>query len=492
MKRGDLVAWFALTAWLTAMAIWAWPLERYTADSWMYWDMAQNIQDANPFNANTVRQFQSRPGLATSFPIGYPLLLAFVEGLIPVGARVGILLNIAMLLFTAVLLRLYLRPAGLEAHAPIIVGAVSLYLPFADEVVAGRAMPTAVAMTVALLVLVDRAKTRRDWIAVGALSSLGGLVRFDLLPILILTAFVAAMLRRLRSADPRDAPAWSHIGLMSAAALACVALGQVGVAAAAGEQISSDNVRTVIASSPTHVEDYLPAGVETIVEAPSAWARRLAGNAPAAARSIYVAGTYGIIPFLVLLAARRRQVEDLRLVIPSVALGIVAFPVVAAQILATSYVDTRYWTPLVVALCIAFAGATKVPPIAAGVRVVALSLAAIATLRLFPTGEIANSWGALRLNSPSSFAVEGLQTSCMQSGDRVMLFDTEAATRLATIERILTSATPSNLSNLDLSSQRRFVQEFGITHVHEDKDLLAHFGLQTSPTACAGLLKIFP
>ena len=489
-KTRTTVAWLALAVWLAVMAIWAWPLGRYSPDSWMYWDMAQNVQDGAPFSANTVRQFQSRAGLATSFPIGYPFVLALVEWVVPVGARVGIVVNIAMLLVAAALLHRHFRPAGLAAHGPTIVLAVSLFLPFADEVVAGRSMPMAFTMTVALLVLVARAKMRADWIAVGAWSGLGGLVRFDLLPIMILTALATGVLRRLRPTQPERAPAWSHIGLMCAAALASVTLVHLGVTTAAGERIPSDNVRTIIATSPTFVQDYLPDGVETLLEDPGAWVRRLAGNTRTVARSIYVAGINGIVPFVVLVVARQRRVEDPRFFIPSVALGLVAFPLVSGLMFATSYGDIRYWTPFVIAVCIAVLAAPGIPRISTGVRVAALALAVLTASRLFPVGEMSDAWEARRSNPIAAPAIEGLETHCMESNDRVMLLRTGDATRLATIERVRTSASPSNLADLDASLQLRFVQEFGITHVHDDAGLLVDLLLETGRTPCEGLLRI--
>lgn len=487
-----VVAWFALVAWLTVMAIWAWPLGRYSPDSWMYWDMAQNIQDGNAFSANTVRQFQSRPGLATSFPIGYPFVLALIERVVPVGARVGIVVNIAMLLIAAALLHRHLRPAGQHAYGPTAVLALSLFLPFTDEVVAGRAMPMAFAMIVTLLILVNRAKTRLSWIAVGAWSGLGVLVRFDMLPIMILTALAVGVLRRIRPLEPQGAPTWSNIGLMCAAAVASVTFVQLGTTAAAGEPIPSDNIRTIVATFPTFVLDYLPDGVETLVEAPGAWVRRLAGNGGTVAYSIYAAGVNGIVPFLVLIAVHRRRVEDTGLFIPAIALGLIAFSVVSGLMLATGYGDTRYWTPFVVAVCIACLAAPGIPRVPTSMRVAALVLAVMTASRLFPVGDIGDAWAARRSNPLASPAIEGLETRCLASSDRVMLRRAGDATRLATIERIRASARPSNLADLDASLQLRLVREFGITHVHDDAELLADFLLETGRTPCEGLLQILP
>jgi hypothetical protein len=486
------VMWFALIAWLAVLTVWAWPLSRYSPDSWAYWNMAQNIQAGNPFGIGVLRQFQTRPGVAASFPIGYPLILALMEFLLPVGARIGILVNILAMVVSASLLQRRFRPHGLAASGPALILAATLFLPLADEIVSGRAIPMAVMMLIIFVLLIEWAKSPASWMAVGAWAAFGGLIRFDLLPILLIAGSLVAFWRHSKAVDNAGPAAWAVVGSVLVSGILVTATINALTIAVAGEPVPSDNARTVLATEPTYVRDYLPDGVETVLDDPFEWIRRIASNWAVVARSVFIAAVNGIVPFFVFVAAGQVARRQLPLLVPSLILAATSFVTVAGLMLTTSYGDARYWVPFVVSVLLVLVATSTIPAYSTRVRIAALSLALLFALRLFPAQEIRDAWSELGSDPLSIPAVEGLDTTCLGRSDRVMLQFTGAASRLAVVEGIRTSASPSNLNDLDAAAQRRFVKEFGITHIHSDEDLLARFLLETERTRCDGLLRILP
>lgn len=454
--------------------------------------MAQNIQAGEPFRISVLRQFQTRPGVAASFPIGFPLVLAGFEFLLPVGARIGILVNILMMVVSALVLQRRLHPHGLAASGPALVLTATLFLPMTDEILSGRAFPTAVMVLIVFVLLVERARSPAAWMAVGAWAAFGGLIRFDLLPIMIVAASLIAFWRYSKALDSAGPSAWAVVGRVIVSSILLTAAINALTIAVAGEPIPSDNARTVLATDPTFVQDYLPDGVETVLDDPLEWIRRIASNWRVVAGSVYLAAVNGIVPFFVLVAAGPNTREPLPLLVPSLILAATSFVTVAGLMLTTSYGDTRYWMPIVVSVLLALVATSTIPAYSARVRIAALSLALLFALRLFPVQEIRDAWSELRSDPLSIPAVEGLDTTCLGRSDRVMLRRTGDASRLAVVEGIRTSASPSNLDDLDAEAQRLFVKEFGITHAHSDEDLLARFLLETVRTGCDGLLRILP
>lgn len=235
----------------------------YSADSWSYLDLAQEI-GTDFYHVDVIRQYQFEPGYGASFPPLLPVLMAGVLALAPVGIYAGSFLNLAV---AAATLPVLTRLARLVCGRPAVGAALFLGLvgnrEYLVEVVAGRSIPLALLLFLSALAvfLADRTP-RRDWL-VGVLAGAVTLARFDfLLGGIVLGVAVAidspgrrfAALARFLVAYAATLAPWSVYSLHH--------FGRVFV---------SDNTRTVLLAEPSHVLNFFPTPPPSLFDAPGRW-----------------------------------------------------------------------------------------------------------------------------------------------------------------------------------------------------------------------------
>lgn len=235
----------------------------YSADSWSYLDLAQEI-GSDFYHVDVIRQYQFEPGYGTSFPPLLPVLMAGVLALVPVGIYAGSFVNLAVAAATLpVLVRLARQVCGRPAvGAALFLGVVG-NREYLVEVVAGRSIPLALLLFLAALVVFLAERTpRRDWL-LGILAGAVTLTRFD-----FLLGGIA-----LGAALALDAPGRRFAALARFLVAYAVTLAP-WIAYSLhhfGRVFVSDNTRTVLLAAPSHVLNYFPDPPPTLFDAPGAW-----------------------------------------------------------------------------------------------------------------------------------------------------------------------------------------------------------------------------
>lgn len=495
--------WAGLLAWLAVLLAWGWSGDAHTADSWAYWDMAARIQEGRFFEMAGVRQFQTDMGIAASFPLGLPLLLALCELLVPIGWRIGPLVNVLLVVGSGVLTNRALG-AGLNSGAawgPVLLLGLALWPPFAQEIAAGRSFPFVILLA-GLLLVVLRATTTRRALAVGVLLGLTAQVRTDL------TAFAglaAIGLGLLRGDNHRIRLAAVHVAGL-AAVLGVFMLGGV---LATGAPVTSDNVRTVLSVDAVGFRTYLEAAPPSVFDQPVAWARTRLPNVLGLLSSAWraVVLLFPTIAILLLMRSRLRPprpddaVRDA--ILPSVqVLTVSALAALSLGILTTGYFDLRYWT---LATFLALLGLVIVPPrrlqtallgrsrlLLSAVVVVhagfyGLSGQAVDVSRVLDDGRVAF---VERLDETGRRAIPDDLTTCVGPNDRVLLAEIGASSELAARTGVPTAVAPFGFLSADEATQAEQAAAFGFTHALEFEDELAGLELPRSATPCRGLSRL--
>jgi len=235
----------------------------YSADSWSYLDLAQDI-GSDFYHVDVIRQYQFEPGYGTSFPPLLPVLMAGVLALVPVGIYAGSFVNLAV---AAATLPVLTRLARLVCGRPAVGAALFLGLlgnrEYLVEVVAGRSIPLAVLLFVAALVVFLAGRTpQRDWI-LGILAGAITLSRFDFL----LGGVALGVAVALDSPGRRFAALARFLVAYAATLAPWIAYSLHHF----GRVFVSDNARTVLLAAPSHVLNYFPEPPPTLFDAPGAW-----------------------------------------------------------------------------------------------------------------------------------------------------------------------------------------------------------------------------
>jgi len=235
----------------------------YSADSWSYLDLAQEI-GSDFYHVDVIRQYQFEPGYGTSFPPLLPVLMAGVLALVPVGIYAGSFVNLAV---AAATLPVLTRLARLVCGRPAVGAALFLGLlgnrEYLVEVVAGRSIPLAVLLFVAALVVFLAGRTpQRDWI-LGILAGAITLSRFDFL----LGGIALGVAVAIDSPGRRFAALARFLVAYAATLAPWIAYSLHHF----GRVFVSDNARTVLLAAPSHVLNYFPEPLPTLFDAPGAW-----------------------------------------------------------------------------------------------------------------------------------------------------------------------------------------------------------------------------
>lgn len=440
--------------------------------------MAVSLQNGAPFRMLGLRQFQTEPGVAASFPIGYPLLLAASELLLPVGARIGVLVNALLVIAAARVAEHAGRRAGVVGLGPAIVLAVAVWPPFAQEIAAGRSFPLALLVVLALFATLTKQDTSYRWALAGLLVGGGGVVRFDLLPVAGLVVALSWCMEENRR--------WKNLATAGSVAAAIVILNLLAGAIATGELLRSDNVRTVVAVTDVYVRDFLPIPPPTVFNDPVAWGARLVSNAGIALRSFLKAAILAFPSVAVVIFAAPRGYGKPSLSRSAIAVAIATFVGASFGILATGYGDTRYWALTVGAS--ALVGSIRLAEVSlkpgAAHRREALVAATTLLVVVLHLGWTLVGGRFLGERAHISNPLDGMR-QCLAAGDRVMWEDSQPALHVSAVARVKTSVLPSNLSDLTAEEQEALVTDFGVTHVRNVPQITEHLRLPTQPTACS-------
>ena len=304
----------------------------FSPDSWSYFELAKTVFSGDFYRFNTFRSHFSEH-YSASFPFGFPIALAVLHGVVGPVPEAAQYFNVAVMLATAyVVVRI-----GDELRFPAVAGlavacSLMLYLPYFDEVRAGRSLPLAIMLfaVACLLHLRDRPG------AAGLLFGLSALVRFDFLTHAIVFIAVAPLLRR--RFDPGAFPlaaAGFAIGIAPWVVYGFVHFGTFW---------ASDNAWVAMSALPAFVEDYPAAAAITASQDVALWLGRLAANVRPLGEALQWASTqFPLVPVLAVAILLDWRVASGH--------GIARFAICAAALAAstvpyvlTGYVDPRYFS----------------------------------------------------------------------------------------------------------------------------------------------------
>ena len=237
----------------------------FNTDSWGYVELAKTVFGGDFYRFNTYRSYYSHP-YSTSFPLGYPVLIALLQFVFGTAPAVSVWLNIALALATWLVILRVARQIGLVPLAGFAIATgLLLWNFYLDEVFAGHSIPAA------LLVLLAgcSAYLSRWMLAAGLLLGSAVLIRFDYLAFTVLV-FAAMVLL-----DSRPSKTFVPLAVGFVAGVSPWLLYSLGHF---GRPWVSDSSWVALAVHPAYVVDFPAVAAVTALDQPALWLSRVARN----------------------------------------------------------------------------------------------------------------------------------------------------------------------------------------------------------------------
>lgn len=328
---------FAVVLEIAALQI---GITRFSPDSWSYFELSKTIFGPAFYQFNTFRSYFSHE-YSASFPLGYPTLIAMASSVFGERPLLAVDINIA----AAVATGWVLHKVGKQLQLPPVTGmaiiaSVLLYPHYLDEVVSGRAVPTALLVFVCAGYLQLRGKP----LAAGLVLGVSVLFRFDFLVYALLyqSIFLAT--------HTKD---YQAVAKMVAGFATGISPWVIYSLVHFGKPWISDNSWVALSALPAFVVDYPAAPLVSASQNPLAWLQRVLGNIQPLLKSIGNAALLMpvLLVFVLATAHNWRQVTIKR---PLLLLVLVA-AVSTAPYLLTGYFDARYFSLVFLGLCLLLA-----------------------------------------------------------------------------------------------------------------------------------------
>jgi len=439
-----IVAALVLAAYALLLAL-GHPVLFATSDTWAYQELADGFARGEPYRIVVQRSYWS-DGFAASFPPGYPFLLYLLQLAFGPGLYNAIALNLVAVAATPWASAWLARRLGGSARAGWFAGlALALYAPYLFEAICGRALPVALLCAVAGLASLLGAQRLRGALLGGLLLGTACMVRFDQPPLLI-----AALAWALWRGVP---PAW--VAGAAAAALLTLAPWIAFSWTHFGLPWASDNAWVATASVPAFVSDFPAAAAAALWDDPLGFVAKCLGNAALMLWALVTAVLRFPVLALAALAFAARPASGRT----RAAWGLVAVALFGlAPLVATGYVDVRYFSFLLWALLLAL--------------LVEAPLADARAPRFLLIGLLLNlvvgvgSWGwdlardgeALRRMRANEVRALALLERCNAAEPEVryVFFDTTLAARYGAVHGRRAAFAPRNLERLDAEQLTAF------------------------------------
>jgi hypothetical protein len=445
-------------AWLHASL----PVLRFSPDSWGYFELAKTLNSPNPFRFVTFRSYWSSAHSA-AFPFGYPAVLAAVHRLFGERPEHAVGLNIVLATLTPLAAgALTRRLVGDFALGAVCSLSLLLYMPYLTEVFAGRSIPLAVLLILLAAALITQSDAQHSWRSAAAAGLMAGLavqVRFDALGIFLLLGAYCLMERR----RALHLTGYLIAGFAALAPWAAYSLQHFGVLWA------TDNAWVALATSQPFVTDYPARSTSTLVTDPAAWVAKISANAlRLIGNALRAMAQYAAIPTLLLVtavAASRRSRDTRRpLITRPLLLVLVALLALAPQI-ATGYFDLRYYSLLLLTVCLwlaarlCAANGQAWPP---RTLLYAIMLAASSLHPIGATLQTLRNLDGLRKRDAEDARIVDRLAQCHQAEPATfyVVDDAVVASRLGATRGVRSGLLPNNWASLDESARGRFADEF--------------------------------
>lgn len=240
-------------------------VSRFSPDSWAYYELSKTVFENSFYNFNTYRSYYSEIN-STSFPFGYPILLAIAQYIFGHSPFTAVIVNLIVAFSSWLITIRLLEKCRLSLFSSVAIAtSLILFTPYLDEVFAGRSIPVAIL----LFTLCIYAFISNRFILCGSLLGLSALIRFDHLAYGLILQLLIYLL------DFRKIKRSFMIGLgFILGILPWILYSQFYF----GKFWVSDNSWVALSALPAFVVDYPASATITAFENPALWFDRIASN----------------------------------------------------------------------------------------------------------------------------------------------------------------------------------------------------------------------
>ncbi|MFC1549269.1 hypothetical protein ACFL4R_00125 [Nitrospirota bacterium] len=234
-------------------------------DSWSYFELSKSVFN-DFYKVNTWRQYQVPGEYGISFPPLWPTTLAVFNQISDFGIYSGYLLNI--LLTAGIFWALCMLSRAVfksYAYGPLMFSGLVLNFSYMNEIRSARSLPLALLLIVLMLYFYFKEQhvSLRSVKAIGILAGLEALTRFDFLLAGAMFGFVLIYM------SPRERIRVCYNYYLSY--LLALSPWIIYSLYRFKKPFISDNTRTVLASTKTHVTYYFTEPLPTIFDEPGRW-----------------------------------------------------------------------------------------------------------------------------------------------------------------------------------------------------------------------------
>lgn len=263
--EGRALVWLFSASFVAVIAVLALrylPAPPLSPDGWGYWELAQTVFRGDFYRINTMRQFYVETPYSNSFPFGWPIVFAVADALTGLGPRAGALASMLCWVAAALLAEWIARVRFGRPWCGLVAAALLLGAPaFVEEIAGAGNDPAATLLALAIAAILTRVRPidAAAGFAIGLISGLALLVRFDWGPPAVLLAGVVWLCGR----------SWGATGAYLAGVL-IAASPWIGFSLEHfGAAFASDNRTVVLAADPTvYATDWRPGPVPTLFDEP--------------------------------------------------------------------------------------------------------------------------------------------------------------------------------------------------------------------------------
>lgn len=238
----------------------------YSPDSWAYFELSKSVFGGDFYKFNTFRSYYSI-GYSTSFPLGYPFILALAHVLFGTKPLVAVFVNVAVVPLTFLII---LRLSG-QLHLSSVAGIVLvfslvLWPEYLDEVFSGGSIPVALFLFLSGCSLFFSKK----YFYAGLLLGFSALVRFDYLIYSIVLQGGFFLL---------DKSSWRNKSWLALFGFMMGLLPWIVYSHSHFDRFwVSDNSWVALSALPAYVVDFPAAAAISAIDAPFIWIKRILGN----------------------------------------------------------------------------------------------------------------------------------------------------------------------------------------------------------------------
>ena len=432
---------------------WIVDVSRFSPDSWSYYELSKTVFSDNFYKFNTVRSYFSNE-YSTSFPFGFPVVLAFAQAVLGEYPMTAVIVNVCASLMTALVFYKICNQIRLERLMWIaVISSLLLYPGYLDEVFSGRSIPFAMMLFSGAIY----ANNAQRHVLTGVLLGASVLVRFDYLVFAILFQGAVFVLKSHQLKDQLKLLGGFILGLVPWIVYSLLHFGGFWV---------SDNSWVTISALPAFVLDYPAAPVISAYENPELWLSRVFSNIPVLLE-VMVKSSFRfplLVIFLSVLLLKKsfwRTVGRKRLT-----LAVFLLAASIAPYLLTGYFDSRYFALIFFLLSFAI---IRIVYEIDGFSVFGLNLFGLTFIVLILTF----SFGGVRLARIWWSGVQGEQRMLIQdqeissliryhnqSPESTLIFEgtlgISMAAKYGALTGMKTALPPSNLKRMNESERERY------------------------------------